>query len=107
MLNYGAVSHDVGIVHRHANLNVKCIVFPDGRLVHVVPSAVEVIRSLEVFALVKRTPESGSIVIEVVNPDSWARPAYTYEYVNCIWLKHKDVGVVCWVLCFVLHRHSF
>jgi len=50
MLNDSTVSLDVGVVHWHTHLIDLGWVVEDWRLVHIVPCAVEVIGSLEVFA---------------------------------------------------------
>ena len=106
MLNDSAVSHYVRIVHGHPHLIDFIRLFEYGGFIHVVPSAVQIVATEEVFAQIKRAPEVSRICVEIINPygDSW--PALCFKNCCGIWVADEYVFKVSGYLRAVLNLHT-
>ena len=104
VLNDSAVSLDMSVVHRHTII----IWVEDRWLVHIVPSAIQIIRPNKIRSQIQTAPKVLGISVEVINPYRITRPAFALKICQRIWTSNKyifDISLSLWgILNFLTFR---
>ena len=99
VLNDSAISLDMGVVHRHTII----IRVEDRWLVHIVPSAIQIIRPNKIRSQIQTAPKILGISVEVINPYRITRPAFALKICKRIWTSDKYILDVTSSLCSILN----
>ena len=89
VLHDSAISLDVVVVHRHGIF--RYIMIEDRWFVHIVPSAIQIIRPNKIRSQIQTAPEVLSISVEVINPYRITRPAFALKICKRIWTSDKYI----------------
>jgi len=91
VLDDGSILHDVGVGHWHTDLLLALTALEDRWLVHVVPDSVHVVGTLEDGWVKERLVEFLSLLVQEINPDGFAWPGLSIEWVLGCWVSDEDV----------------